>query len=124
MRHYNLEIYVWQVSWVRSRDLQILAYEGQVFTADSRVSLAQSSGAHTQTHALTIARLRDSDTGRYECQLNTDPKMSLFFNLSVVGLYIINFNLFMTYLANLFSITNITHVTQVIRVTYQCHYPS
>ncbi|XP_050562875.1 hemicentin-2 isoform X2 [Spodoptera frugiperda] len=69
-----------KVSWVRSRDLQILSHAGIVFTADARVSAA-AAGAR---HSLRIERLRTSDAGRYECQVNTEPKMSLFFNLTVV----------------------------------------
>ncbi|KAH9638021.1 hypothetical protein HF086_014882, partial [Spodoptera exigua] len=69
-----------QVSWVRSRDLQILSHAGTVFTADARVSAA-AAGAR---HSLRIERLRPADAGRYECQVNTEPKMSLFFNLTVV----------------------------------------
>ncbi|XP_022824916.1 obscurin-like [Spodoptera litura] len=68
------------VSWVRSRDLQILSHAGTVFTADARVSAA-AAGAR---HSLRIERLRTTDAGRYECQVNTEPKMSLFFNLTVV----------------------------------------
>lgn len=75
-----------QVSWVRSRDLQILSHAGVVFTADTRVSATSSAeGAGASRHSLRIERLRASDAGRYECQVNTEPKMSLFFNLTVVG---------------------------------------
>ncbi|XP_072938223.1 uncharacterized protein [Epargyreus clarus] len=100
------------VSWVRSSDLQILTHAGMVFTADSRVTCVESSaplppydpyGNEDQfgvpddvtsteeraapgggtVHTLRIARLRLADAGRYECQVNTEPKMSLFFNLTV-----------------------------------------
>ncbi|XP_052742341.1 uncharacterized protein LOC112049714 isoform X2 [Bicyclus anynana] len=94
------------VSWVRSSDLQILTHAGDVFTADARVSCAEAPGeardgsdeageaheareaheAHgaSTVHTLRIERLRAADAGRYECQINTEPKMSLFFNLTVV----------------------------------------
>ncbi|CAG9791117.1 unnamed protein product [Diatraea saccharalis] len=77
------------VSWVRSRDLHILSHAGAVFTADTRVSVrvtaaGAGAGAGATKHSLRIRRLRVSDAGRYECQLNTDPKMSLFYNLTVV----------------------------------------
>ncbi|XP_068622881.1 uncharacterized protein [Battus philenor] len=39
--------------------------------------------ADETVHTLHIERLRTSDAGRYECQINTEPKMSLFFELSV-----------------------------------------
>lgn len=69
------------VSWVRSRDLQILSHAGVVFTADERV--AARAGVDGR-HWLRIEQLRVGDSGRYECQVNTEPKMSLFFNLTVV----------------------------------------
>ncbi|KAJ2949341.1 hypothetical protein O0L34_g15252 [Tuta absoluta] len=77
------------VSWVRTRDLQILSHSGVVFTADARVSVPPPPSpatvrSATRTYALRIDRLRAADAGRYECQLNTEPKMSLFFDLSVV----------------------------------------
>ncbi|KAL0821379.1 hypothetical protein ABMA28_005967 [Loxostege sticticalis] len=72
------------VSWVRSRDLQILSHAGQVFTADARVSAGLVRAGALSRHTLRIARLRAADAGRYECQLNTEPKMSLFYNLTVV----------------------------------------
>lgn len=74
-------MYELQVSWVRSRDLVILSHAGQVFTSDARVSTSSDANAHV----LRIERLRPSDAGRYECQLNTEPKMSLFLELVVVG---------------------------------------
>ncbi|XP_013192011.2 obscurin [Amyelois transitella] len=77
------------ISWVRSRDLQILSHSGAVFTADPRVSVSVSgagSGAASGAtrHTLRIERLRLADAGRYECQVNTEPKMSQFFNLTVL----------------------------------------
>lgn len=80
---------------MRSRDLQILSHAGAVFTADARVSATSGvtttsgggheGGAPASRHTLRIERLRTADAGRYECQVNTEPKMSLFFNLTVVG---------------------------------------
>ncbi|CAF4921676.1 unnamed protein product [Pieris macdunnoughi] len=74
------------VSWVRSSDLQILTHAGAVFTADTRVSCAAASQEDPRgtVHSLRIEVLRASDSGRYECQINTEPKMSLFFNLTVI----------------------------------------
>lgn len=98
---------------MRSSDLQILTHAGYVFTADARVSCSEApagpegalEGASEATeepydvltsrdegwqrsgsvHTLRIERLREADSGRYECQINTEPKLSLFFNLTVVG---------------------------------------
>ncbi|XP_038221991.1 uncharacterized protein LOC119839661 [Zerene cesonia] len=93
------------VSWVRSSDLQILTHAGAVFTADSRVSCASARDAgpglaapdaddiltseedwdpYASVHILRIERLRLGDSGRYECQINTEPKLSLFYNLTVI----------------------------------------
>lgn len=84
---------------MRSSDLQILTHAGSVFTADARVSVSQAPAAarealtsrddavaagHTLVHTLRLERLRTADAGRYECQVNTEPKMSLFFNLTVL----------------------------------------
>lgn len=88
-----------QVSWVRSSDLQILTHAGSVFTADARVSVSQAPAAAREAltsrddaaagavHTLRLERLRAADAGRYECQVNTEPKMSLFFNLTVLRTY-------------------------------------
>ncbi|XP_028026667.1 zwei Ig domain protein zig-8-like [Bombyx mandarina] len=73
------------VSWVRSSDLQILSHAGSVFTADARVSATSSrGGSGSSRHTLRIERLRTTDAGRYECQVNMEPKMSKFFNLTVL----------------------------------------
>ncbi|XP_028164719.1 hemicentin-2-like [Ostrinia furnacalis] len=72
------------VSWVRSRDLQILSHAGAVFTADARVAAAAARAGAVSRHTLRLRGLRAADAGRYECQLNTEPKMSLFYNLTVV----------------------------------------
>ncbi|XP_061719596.1 uncharacterized protein LOC133526818 isoform X1 [Cydia pomonella] len=71
------------VSWVRARDLQILAHDGAVFSADPRVAVGVRTERGVVTHTLRLARLRESDAGRYECQLNTDPKLSQIYNLTV-----------------------------------------
>ncbi|XP_063539538.1 hemicentin-2-like isoform X2 [Cydia strobilella] len=71
------------VSWVRARDLQILAHDGAVFSADPRVAVGVRTERGVVTHTLRLERLRESDAGRYECQLNTDPKLSQIYNLTV-----------------------------------------
>lgn len=84
---------------MRSSDLQILTHAGSVFTADARVSVSQAPAAAREAltsrddvaagavHTLRLERLRAADAGRYECQVNTEPKMSLFFNLTVLRTY-------------------------------------
>lgn len=68
------------VLWVRFRDLHILTFDHTVFTADPRVSLKMDNSSFV----LNIKKAQVSDTGRYECQINTEPKMSMFFNLTVI----------------------------------------
>ena len=51
-----------QVSWLRSDSLQILSVGYLVFTHDNRVSI-------TNTWDLVISRLKQEDSGDYECQV-------------------------------------------------------
>lgn len=76
---------------MRARDLQILAHAGAVFSADPRVGAGaaegagEGAGAGGVTHTLRLRALRPADAGRYECQINTDPKLSQIYNLTVTG---------------------------------------
>nr|XP_015840797.1 PREDICTED: uncharacterized protein LOC103315085 isoform X1 [Tribolium castaneum] len=69
------------VSWIRSRDLHILTSGAATFSSDSRFEAVPSPGG--DFWGLRIRGVHLSDSGQYECQVNTDPKMSLAFNLSV-----------------------------------------
>ncbi|XP_068910093.1 lachesin-like isoform X2 [Tenebrio molitor] len=71
------------VSWIRSRDLHILTSGPFTFSSDSRFEPVPSSAG--DFWGLRIRGVHLSDTGQYECQVNTDPKMSLAFNLTVSG---------------------------------------
>ena len=70
-----------QVSWIRQRDVHILTMSGAVYTSDPRVAVSQSGGLWT----MTIRATKVSDSSRYECQVNTEPKKSKEFSLKVVG---------------------------------------
>lgn len=72
-----------QVSWIRTRDLHILTSGALTFSADSRFESVHSSNGDFWGLRLRGARI--ADTGQYECQVNTDPKMSLAINLVVTG---------------------------------------
>lgn len=52
------------------------------FTADDRFQTM-----HVDNHdwALQIKYVQMSDAGRYECQVSSDPKISYFVNLTVLG---------------------------------------
>jgi len=70
------------VSWIRKRDLHILTTDIFTYTSDARFQVAHLEGATNWTLLVKYAQSRD--TGIYECQVNTEPKRSLAFNLHVV----------------------------------------
>ncbi|XP_049821329.1 zwei Ig domain protein zig-8 isoform X2 [Aethina tumida] len=74
------------VSWIRSKDLHILTSGRHTFSSDSRFESVHSSSSG-DFWGLRIRGVHISDTGQYECQVNTDPKMSLaiYLNVQVSG---------------------------------------
>lgn len=72
-----------QVSWIRTKDLHILTSGPVTFSADSRFESVHSSNG--DFWGLRIRGARIADAGQYECQVNTDPKMSFAVNLTVTG---------------------------------------
>ncbi|KAF0302479.1 hypothetical protein FJT64_025434 [Amphibalanus amphitrite] len=70
------------VSWIRKRDLHILTTDIFTYTSDARFQVAHQEGSSNWTLLVNYAQTRDS--GIYECQVNTEPKRSLAFNLHVV----------------------------------------
>ncbi|XP_045501521.1 uncharacterized protein LOC123698776 isoform X2 [Colias croceus] len=52
--------------------------------ADDILTSEEDWDPYASLHILRIERLRLSDSGRYECQINTEPKLSLFYNLTVI----------------------------------------
>lgn len=69
------------VSWIRSRDLHILTFNDQAFSSDTRFGPQHTRGSDAWT--LRLDNARRSDSGRYECQVNTEPKMMYAVQLSV-----------------------------------------
>ncbi|XP_047122039.1 lachesin-like [Schistocerca piceifrons] len=69
------------VSWIRSRDLHILTSGVLTYTSDSRFEVLHGSDPDSWT--LRLVGVRHEDGGRYECQVNTDPKLSLPVHLHV-----------------------------------------
>ncbi|KAI9560007.1 hypothetical protein GHT06_014017 [Daphnia sinensis] len=62
------------VSWVRQSDLAILASGGVSHTSDNRIT---ASADETLTDwELQIAEAQTKDSGLYECQVNTEPKIN------------------------------------------------
>lgn len=74
---------IFQVSWIRKRDLHILTVGILTYTNDQRFQSLHTDGSDEWTLKITSPQTRDS--GIYECQVSTEPKISQAFKLSVVG---------------------------------------
>ncbi|XP_037080207.1 zwei Ig domain protein zig-8-like [Pollicipes pollicipes] len=70
------------VSWVRKSDLHILTVGLFTYTTDKRFLALHSDG--TQEWTLKVLAPTLDDSGVYECQVSTEPKISLPFQLHVV----------------------------------------
>jgi hypothetical protein len=62
------------VSWIRTRDLHILTCGTLTYTSDSRFEALHTPGSEVWTLRIMSAQPRDQ--GKYECQVNTDPKLN------------------------------------------------
>ncbi|KAH0818138.1 hypothetical protein GEV33_004653 [Tenebrio molitor] len=71
-----------KVSWIRKRDLHILTAGILTYTSDQRFQVIRPDKSDNWTLQIKFPQLRDS--GVYECQVNTEPKMSLPFRLNVI----------------------------------------
>ncbi|XP_071053790.1 zwei Ig domain protein zig-8-like isoform X2 [Onthophagus taurus] len=71
------------VSWIRKRDLHILTAGILTYTSDQRFQVIRPDKSDNWTLQIKFPQIRDS--GIYECQVNTEPKMSLPFRLNVVA---------------------------------------
>lgn len=80
---YMLLVCFAQVSWIRSRDLHILTSGTLTYTSDSRFEVLHVPGSEVWTLRIMSAQPRDQ--GRYECQVNTDPKINFAVSLIVKG---------------------------------------
>ncbi|XP_046400610.1 hemicentin-1-like isoform X2 [Ischnura elegans] len=70
------------VSWIRKRDLHILTVGILTYTNDQRFQSLHSDGSDEWTLKVSSPQVRDS--GTYECQVSTEPKISMAFKLNVV----------------------------------------
>ncbi|XP_064099753.1 uncharacterized protein LOC135210818 [Macrobrachium nipponense] len=70
------------VSWIRSRDLTVLAVEKTTVTTDARISVVHPED--TEDWLLEIRGVAQSDEGTFECQVNTHPKISTKIHLKVI----------------------------------------
>ncbi|CAH0724931.1 unnamed protein product, partial [Brenthis ino] len=70
------------VSWIRKRDLHILTVGVHTYSSDARFAALHADGSDEWT--LRVAPAQPRDSGVYECQVSTEPKISLSFRLTVV----------------------------------------
>ncbi|XP_049823832.1 hemicentin-1-like [Aethina tumida] len=70
------------VSWIRKRDLHILTVGILTYTNDQRFQSLHTDGSDEWTLKITSPQTRDS--GVYECQVSTEPKISQAFKLNIV----------------------------------------
>ncbi|TDG43537.1 hypothetical protein AWZ03_010043 [Drosophila navojoa] len=70
------------VSWIRQRDLHILTIGIMTYTNDQRF-LARHID-NSDEWVLKIVSVQPRDAGVYECQVSTEPKISLAYKLMVV----------------------------------------
>ncbi|XP_067127854.1 tyrosine-protein kinase receptor TYRO3-like [Centruroides vittatus] len=70
------------VSWVRQRDLHILTVGRYTYTSDQRFTCIHLENSDIWT--LEVKYTQKRDAGIYECQVSTEPKMSLSIMLNVV----------------------------------------
>jgi len=69
------------VSWIRKSSLHVLTSNVITFTGDSRFSCLHTALSDTWTLQIKYTQLRDR--GEYQCQVNTEPKISMSVFLSV-----------------------------------------
>ncbi|XP_059610621.1 zwei Ig domain protein zig-8-like isoform X2 [Phlebotomus argentipes] len=72
------------ISWMRKRDLHILTSNSFTYTSDQRFSVDHPVNSDDWNLKINFAQRRDS--GIYECQVNTEPKINMAFHLEVTDL--------------------------------------
>ncbi|XP_033336058.1 defective proboscis extension response 1 [Megalopta genalis] len=71
-----------EVSWMRKRDMHILSAGILMYTSDLRFQVIHLDKSENWT--LQIKSPQNRDSGVYECQVSTEPKMSLNYTLNVI----------------------------------------
>lgn len=72
-----------QVSWIRRRDLAILTSNTSVYTTDTRFNVIHIPASNNWD--LRIKPVEERDSGVFECQVNTDPKINFPIHLHVTS---------------------------------------
>ncbi|XP_042883596.1 zwei Ig domain protein zig-8-like [Penaeus japonicus] len=70
-----------KVSWIRRRDLHVLTSGVHTFASDQRFIALHADRSENWTLHIRFSQARDS--GIYQCQVNTDPRISMLFHLTV-----------------------------------------
>lgn len=84
--------FLFQVSWVRHRDIHLLTVGRYTYTGDQRFRSINQPPSEDWTLQIKYPQIRDS--GIYECQISTTPHISQNIHLQVVGkYYIMSYNL-------------------------------
>ncbi|GFX92266.1 ig-like domain-containing protein [Trichonephila clavipes] len=71
-----------KVSWIRRTDFHVLTVGIETYTSDERFEALHLQKSNDWTLQIKYTQLRDS--GTYECQVSSDPKISFFVNLTIV----------------------------------------
>ena len=75
------------VSWLRLPDMSVLTVGGLVFSSDPRLGVTVSPGG--QTWQLEIRNVSQLDGGKYQCQVNTETRLTTTTSLTVIGQYLV-----------------------------------
>jgi hypothetical protein len=71
-----------KILWLRVKDGDVLAYDNLLISQDPRFSLIQSTPKESN---LFIKSVKESDSGEYACQLNTNSLKVKFVNLVILS---------------------------------------
>lgn len=78
--------FLFQVSWIRHRDVHILTVGRYTYASDQRFSIVRPRPSEDWTLQIKYSQARDA--GLYECQVSTQPHRSQFIQLNVIGNWI------------------------------------
>ena len=79
----NLMFAFFQVSWVRYKDVSLIAVGKFVYISDDRFKVLHEP--HSHDWFLVIKSVSYQDQGIYECQVNSEPPTTYKYRLRVVG---------------------------------------
>ena len=72
-----------QVAWIHFENSAILTVSSHVITRNERITVSHDK--HQKTWYLHINEVRETDSGKYMCQINTASAMTIAGYLTVVG---------------------------------------